>query len=1566
MSSSSTTTMATTTNVSPLLCKRIRKFLIDYQCEIRYRKMNPPSSSMKSNTYDSSSSSSRIFSSLMAADPTTANALQTSTVVLRKKNKNKKNSSFDGIPISNYRIHSNNLYAEIFDWIYHFLWLKNCPIELATIVAIKIATRMSQEIINEFNHSLMINNNNNNNNNHQLNNNNNNYDELQMDKSPALSSPTISSSTTTTMMMNDSMSMMMMMDNNNQSTSTTTTIGGPSMEQRSSLSTGALCSVDLSRQSRELMDECLDDLGNNPDRAISMVNDYLDNNNAVNDDDDGGGGGSLAKNEMTNNNNQSMILPFTTSVSAIKNRRQSMEDRHIIIQNLNKALGLTLPKTYSYYAIFDGHAGIDAASYSTAHLHHYLVESDAFINGGDMMEQAFREAFHKTDELYIKRLREDGVDKLKPSGTTALCALIEDNKTVYLAWAGDSQAVLVRNGCHEEIMLPHKPDMESERIRIQDQGGLVIYMDTWRVNGILSVTRAIGDPEHKALIIADPSFSSFEIDQSLDFLVLGCDGLFDHLNGQDITSHVFEYLCKNENNDPETVIAGVSAYLSEQAIQEGSGDNITSIVIFFKPFEQLVATGFPSTATTMTNHDEESIVKSEEKMDLTNDSDGNLSMIASLSTKNGGHFPYTDFSELPIGTKYRLTSNENPSPMDIVESSSTTPVPPEQPPTTPTTESIVPDTIDTMENLNNRIDNMESLSSSSSSSSSMIVMESESKIIDNEQQHQQQQFEQRQEHPMKFNDNDDEDELNTFETTTTINNNKNNNNYDESDDLGDDERCQDEFDFVPATTTTTTTENNNMASIDAGNCNEIIVDEQQLKINNENNIICIGDDKYENKAEREELIMEKTLLPDYNNDDDEDDNNSISKPSANTTIIDTSSIYPINNDGSNIMDMDDHSFTIDSNEVPLSTFTDPTLINSPINDSANNNDTGAVMMNDFMFANQISFNDESNDLMIQTDYTKPMENLPGSLITPITTTTTIGSQLFEMDNDPKLDEKLIDSDFPQAQAAAVATVITNDDYDIQQSMNTTSHEEKMNDIIKAPVSQNISDGIIDLNNDDKSIPNGDLFGKLDDKIVNDIEDSKMLISESSSPVIDMSDNNDDVNRVKRSVPEFVETNLDEYSVAPLSVLNEDKVQLPLVEPLAVDEKKEIVSKVEEIPEKVLEQVPVVVTSETIPASVAPVTVPVKSTVPSKATIKTAAPSTTTTTTTTGKTSNNKTVAGTKTLAPKTTATTRPAVSSRLTTATKSSNNTKTTTGSKPAAITKTGDKKPVTSTALSSRLTSTNRSTGLTNRPTASTRTTTTSGTTTVAAAKPSRTALTNRSTTTLKTTATTAKSTLNKPATTSTLTTAPKTTRATTTAVPKTTLKPKTSTNSASTGSSIAARKPLSTSASTGNSIAARKPLSTSTTATKVGSIRPAATTKTSTTTPGTTASKAATNLSKQRTTTTTMSSTLKKTTTATAKTGVRNNNTQNDVKKSVPKIPKSSSTMTATKNGISNGTAANTAVPKPPSTLTTTNYAHKRSSLISPENSLKQELEEAALNEMNALTAATAATLATLNGSN
>ena len=47
------------------------------------------------------------------------------------------------------------------------------------------------------------------------------------------------------------------------------------------------------------------------------------------------------------------------------------------------------------------------------------------------------------------------------SGCTAVCLLMEeDKKKFHVAWVGDSQALLVRDGKPVEIMLPHKPERE--------------------------------------------------------------------------------------------------------------------------------------------------------------------------------------------------------------------------------------------------------------------------------------------------------------------------------------------------------------------------------------------------------------------------------------------------------------------------------------------------------------------------------------------------------------------------------------------------------------------------------------------------------------------------------------------------------------------------------------------------------------------------------------------------------------------------------------------------------------------------------------------------------------------------------------------------------------------------------------------------------------------------------------------------------------------------------------------------------------------------------------------------
>lgn len=51
----------------------------------------------------------------------------------------------------------------------------------------------------------------------------------------------------------------------------------------------------------------------------------------------------------------------------------------------------------SYYAVFDGHNGIDAAIYSVSHLHQYLAENPHYPKNPLL---ALKEACQSTDELF--------------------------------------------------------------------------------------------------------------------------------------------------------------------------------------------------------------------------------------------------------------------------------------------------------------------------------------------------------------------------------------------------------------------------------------------------------------------------------------------------------------------------------------------------------------------------------------------------------------------------------------------------------------------------------------------------------------------------------------------------------------------------------------------------------------------------------------------------------------------------------------------------------------------------------------------------------------------------------------------------------------------------------------------------------------------------------------------------------------------------------------------------------------------------------------------------------------
>lgn len=174
-----------------------------------------------------------------------------------------------------------------------------------------------------------------------------------------------------------------------------------------------------------------------------------------------------------------------------------------------------------YFGIFDGHSGSDAASYANSHLNYNIAVHPKYPSD---IESAMREAFLVTDISFLKKAKAENLN----SGTTALCAIYrKTEKKLFVGWCGDSQALIARVGNVRQIVKKHSPEDSSERKRIEDLGGVVLYWgNSYRVNGSLAVSRAIGDAAHKPYVSAEPEIEVINLDGEEDFIVLGCVSQF--------------------------------------------------------------------------------------------------------------------------------------------------------------------------------------------------------------------------------------------------------------------------------------------------------------------------------------------------------------------------------------------------------------------------------------------------------------------------------------------------------------------------------------------------------------------------------------------------------------------------------------------------------------------------------------------------------------------------------------------------------------------------------------------------------------------------------------------------------------------------------------------------------------------------------------------------------------------------------------------------------------------------------------------------------------------------------
>ena len=278
--------------------------------------------------------------------------------------------------------------------------------------------------------------------------------------------------------------------------------------------------------------------------------------------------------------------------------RNYNEDKVSIILTINKPKKSNIKNwpQCSLFAIYDGHGGSKCSDFLRDNLHNYIVKNEYFPNNP---EEALKYAFNKAENEFIEK----AIKEEEKSGSCSLVALII-NDILYIANCGDSRALISINNGKEFKLINniHRPNEESEKNRIINNGGLIYESNSIKriIPGRLSVSRAIGDINAKIEKfggkpnVLSPVPEVFKINindpyQKIDFLLLGCDGIFDYLCNKDCIKCIWNVVYDDNNNykNIHDISLNIVNMVIKTALRRRTLDNVTAVFISFENFEKV-------------------------------------------------------------------------------------------------------------------------------------------------------------------------------------------------------------------------------------------------------------------------------------------------------------------------------------------------------------------------------------------------------------------------------------------------------------------------------------------------------------------------------------------------------------------------------------------------------------------------------------------------------------------------------------------------------------------------------------------------------------------------------------------------------------------------------------------------------------------------------------------------------------------------------------------------------------------------------------------------------------------
>ena len=323
---------------------------------------------------------------------------------------------------------------------------------------------------------------------------------------------------------------------------------------------------------------------------------------------------------MLPTNKYTVNRPVCFAVSSMQGWRPSMEDTHILEPSLKVSTELD---DHAFFGVYDGHGGSFTSQYISENFSRILTKraewkiyttlsqvARAEVSGIELLKDALTNAHLDLDKelelIYVKQLStinlaavnrkrnrrnskisDEKLDKttlqnlcVDRSGSTAVSVLLTPTHII-CSNAGDSRAILCRDGKVIPLSFDHKPVNATEISRVYAAGG---FVQMKRIDGDLAVSRGFGDfryklnldvPVEKQKVVAVPEITVFPRDEEKDeFIVLGCDGIWDVLDNVTCTDMV-----KRKFNKGKTDIGQMCEELLDECLKKDSRDNMTICLV---------------------------------------------------------------------------------------------------------------------------------------------------------------------------------------------------------------------------------------------------------------------------------------------------------------------------------------------------------------------------------------------------------------------------------------------------------------------------------------------------------------------------------------------------------------------------------------------------------------------------------------------------------------------------------------------------------------------------------------------------------------------------------------------------------------------------------------------------------------------------------------------------------------------------------------------------------------------------------------------------------------------------